>query len=179
MTPADLLAIRHELGMSQVRLAAALGVQPLAINRWERGKHPIPPYLSLALETIRRNAMETKPETRYYDMGDAAVFLAKLPDGSVFAAIADLNQQTVTINTAAHVTRFYDSSDAFEGDETPGQLLYHGAELATWADCPADVREAGGNGSLPNSRRRPNSSQPSSRHHDTARERRAPPQNGE
>ena len=73
MTPADLLAARHELGMTQARLAAALGVQPLAVLRWEKGQRAIPPYLSLALTTLRRNVMTTTARTIHFNGSHAAL----------------------------------------------------------------------------------------------------------
>lgn len=45
MTPADLRAIRDRLGLSQAKLAAALGVTEHTVAVWERGeqgiRHPL------------------------------------------------------------------------------------------------------------------------------------------
>ena len=53
MTPADLRAYRLDvLHLTQVQLAALLGVQSLSISRWERGASPIPAWLHYALYAI-------------------------------------------------------------------------------------------------------------------------------
>jgi transcriptional regulator with XRE-family HTH domain len=54
VTPADLLAARTSLGLTQRGLAEALGVPQATIWRWETGKHPIehPTILRLALERL-------------------------------------------------------------------------------------------------------------------------------
>lgn len=38
LKPEEIRAIREGLGMTQAALAEAMGVQPLAISRWERGE---------------------------------------------------------------------------------------------------------------------------------------------
>lgn len=54
MTPTELRSRRLALGLSQQKLAEALGVQRLAVIRWEKGDRSIPPYLALALESLER-----------------------------------------------------------------------------------------------------------------------------
>lgn len=58
MTPAELRAARRALGLTQVALAARLGVPQATIWRWETGKHGIdhPEILRLALERLRDEA---------------------------------------------------------------------------------------------------------------------------
>ncbi len=56
MTPSELRTRRLAIGLSQQKLAEALGVQRLAVIRWENGDRGIPPYLALALETLERRA---------------------------------------------------------------------------------------------------------------------------
>lgn len=51
MTP--LRAWRKRVGLSQVALAARLGVGNQAVNRWETGRREPPPYLWLALAAIQ------------------------------------------------------------------------------------------------------------------------------
>jgi DNA-binding transcriptional regulator YiaG len=38
MTSADVQRLRRRLGVTQVELAARLGVHPLTVSRWERGQ---------------------------------------------------------------------------------------------------------------------------------------------
>jgi predicted ATPase/DNA-binding XRE family transcriptional regulator len=52
----ELRATRYELGLTQAALAAALGVAPNTVARWERGAAPIgnPALVQLALERVAR-----------------------------------------------------------------------------------------------------------------------------
>ena len=53
---ADELQRRREaLGMSRDDLAKALLTTSVSVWRWENGERAIPPYLSLALETVERD----------------------------------------------------------------------------------------------------------------------------
>jgi transcriptional regulator with XRE-family HTH domain len=45
---------REALGMSRDELAKALQTTSVSVWRWENGKRAVPPYLSLALETVER-----------------------------------------------------------------------------------------------------------------------------
>jgi DNA-binding transcriptional regulator YiaG len=54
MTPADLTAWRETHALTKVELARLLGVQPLAVSRWEGGARSIPPFLRLALDELAR-----------------------------------------------------------------------------------------------------------------------------
>lgn len=54
MTGPELRAWRDRWQYNQAQLARALGVQPLAVTRWESGARKIPPYLPLALKTLER-----------------------------------------------------------------------------------------------------------------------------
>ncbi len=55
MTAEELRKRRSALGMSQMRLATALGVHVTTVIGWERGRHPMPRYLPLALTELERN----------------------------------------------------------------------------------------------------------------------------
>jgi transcriptional regulator with XRE-family HTH domain len=57
MTPTDLQAWRQQAGLSQVGLAALLGVDVMTISRWERGERAIPPFLHLALDGIAQKRL--------------------------------------------------------------------------------------------------------------------------
>ncbi len=46
---------RNELNFTQEQLAGELGVTANTVARWERDEMKIPPFLHLALETIKRN----------------------------------------------------------------------------------------------------------------------------
>jgi transcriptional regulator with XRE-family HTH domain len=59
MTPNELKRRRQKLGLSQAKLAQMMGVDQMTISRWERGIHPIPLYISLAVE-----ALEVRLNTR-------------------------------------------------------------------------------------------------------------------
>lgn len=49
MTPAELLAARTALGLSQAALAKRLSIDVGTVSRWERGSRLIPPYLHLVI----------------------------------------------------------------------------------------------------------------------------------
>ena len=52
MTPAELLTMRQDAGLSQQALANLLGVHVVTVSRWERGVRAIPPYLQPACATL-------------------------------------------------------------------------------------------------------------------------------
>lgn len=54
MTPEQLVAFREEFEFTQQELADRLRVDRVTIARWETGARSIPPYLDLALETVKR-----------------------------------------------------------------------------------------------------------------------------
>jgi D-3-phosphoglycerate dehydrogenase len=56
MEPAEFIAARAALGMSQSALAAALGVDQATISRWEAGKARIPAPVVLALAGLKETA---------------------------------------------------------------------------------------------------------------------------
>ncbi len=53
MTPVELRTWRAQAGLSQGQLSACLGVDIMTVSRWERGLRSIPPFLHLALESVR------------------------------------------------------------------------------------------------------------------------------
>ncbi len=61
MTGKELKDYREGIGLTQEQLAEALQVASNTVSRWERDDRAIPPYLSLAIETIERNL---KPKTK-------------------------------------------------------------------------------------------------------------------
>jgi len=60
MTQNELKKWRILNGYSQSQLAKALGVITNTISRWERGERYIPPYLRLALKSLRKKTGEIK-----------------------------------------------------------------------------------------------------------------------
>ena len=60
MLSAELQSWRNQNGYSQSQLAKALGVITVTVSRWERGEREIPPYLHLALKSLRRRGTEIK-----------------------------------------------------------------------------------------------------------------------
>jgi transcriptional regulator with XRE-family HTH domain len=64
MTGEDLRRRRDALGLSQAKLGEALGVSGNTVARWERDEMSIPPYLSLALQTLEREKLATKPKAK-------------------------------------------------------------------------------------------------------------------
>ncbi|HEV2860966.1 MAG TPA: helix-turn-helix domain-containing protein [Pyrinomonadaceae bacterium] len=52
MEPNELKRRRKALGLSQEQLAVLLDVDEMTVSRWERGVHPIPKYIELAVEAL-------------------------------------------------------------------------------------------------------------------------------
>lgn len=52
MTPQDLKEARKSLGLTQADLAAAVGVHPVTIAKWEGGVHAIPPPVGKLIERL-------------------------------------------------------------------------------------------------------------------------------
>jgi transcriptional regulator with XRE-family HTH domain len=61
MEGTELQQRREALGMSRDELAKALQTTSVSVWRWENGERAVPPYLSLALETVERERVTTKP----------------------------------------------------------------------------------------------------------------------
>ena len=55
MEGSALKAKRTELGYTQEELARKLGVAANTVARWERGEGAIPPFLELALKSVKKN----------------------------------------------------------------------------------------------------------------------------
>jgi transcriptional regulator with XRE-family HTH domain len=60
MTREELKAWRLSKGISQAKLADLLGVQVMAVSRWERGERGIPALLPLALKGLAKKMREKK-----------------------------------------------------------------------------------------------------------------------
>jgi len=74
MTPADLLAIRGDLHLSQAGLAGKLGVHITTISRWERGVRKIPIPIArfiLSLKPTVPDGPETPPVVHNPDDRDS------------------------------------------------------------------------------------------------------------
>lgn len=55
MTPDELKAARDALGLTQVGLAAVLGVHKDTYARWEQGRYPVPSWLPTLLILLGLN----------------------------------------------------------------------------------------------------------------------------
>jgi transcriptional regulator with XRE-family HTH domain len=53
MKPEELTAWRKERGLTQIELAAMLGVTNVCVSRWESGARNIPAFLHLALDCLK------------------------------------------------------------------------------------------------------------------------------
>ncbi|MBI5097844.1 MAG: helix-turn-helix transcriptional regulator [Nitrospirae bacterium] len=60
MTPKELQQWRCDNGYSQSQLAKELGVITIPVSRWERGEREIPPFLYLALKSLKKSGGEIK-----------------------------------------------------------------------------------------------------------------------
>ncbi|UCH80905.1 MAG: helix-turn-helix transcriptional regulator [Nitrospiraceae bacterium] len=60
MLPAELQSWRKQNGYSQSHLARALGVVTITVSRWERGEREIPPFLHLALRSLKKRGSTIK-----------------------------------------------------------------------------------------------------------------------
>lgn len=58
MTPADLIAWRNRLKLTQAEAAAALGCGRRTLQYYELGKYPIPKYIALAAATVKPKPKE-------------------------------------------------------------------------------------------------------------------------
>lgn len=56
MTPAEFRQVRKALGLTQVELAAKLGIHPITVSHYETGKTKIPYWLGIAIQTFRKEA---------------------------------------------------------------------------------------------------------------------------
>lgn len=63
MTNLELQRLRRTLGLTQVQLAAVLGVQPMTLARWEQAVNPIPPLAVTALTLYAERAATRIPST--------------------------------------------------------------------------------------------------------------------
>ncbi|MGC9524192.1 MAG: helix-turn-helix domain-containing protein [Limnospira sp.] len=61
--PTLLRTVRHELGLSQSKLAQRLGVSSQTINRWENG-HSRPSQLSMNVLKNQLNSLDIPPEEK-------------------------------------------------------------------------------------------------------------------
>ena len=53
MKPEELTTWRKERGLTQIELAAMLGVTNVCVSRWESGARNIPAFLHLALDCLK------------------------------------------------------------------------------------------------------------------------------
>ena len=53
MNPEEIVATRHLLKLGQIELASLMGVHPMTVSRWERGKVPPTAYQSAMLAQFK------------------------------------------------------------------------------------------------------------------------------
>lgn len=97
MTGSQLKDYRQSLGATQEDLAGALGVNPKTVARWERDESDIPPYLELALKTVKlrrvplgdyiRQVIAEQGMTMREVVGRAAQRGKKIPESALRAMI--------------------------------------------------------------------------------------------
>jgi len=63
-TPEEVKGRRQRLGLTQAALAGLLGVTRMAVARWEWGRHPVPPWLHLALAGIEATGAHLQAQSR-------------------------------------------------------------------------------------------------------------------
>jgi transcriptional regulator with XRE-family HTH domain len=56
MTNTDLRRLRHQLKLTQVDLAAVLGVTPTSLARWEQGRYQVPQLAAVAVTLLAERA---------------------------------------------------------------------------------------------------------------------------
>lgn len=64
MTGNDIKAFRDRWGMTQVALAARLGVNHSTVWRWEHDEYPIPARIALALRGIAAELQQERPQSK-------------------------------------------------------------------------------------------------------------------
>jgi DNA-binding transcriptional regulator YiaG len=52
VTPSNVRTLRAQLGLTQKALAAALGVAPMTVARWEQGVNPVSPLARTSLTLL-------------------------------------------------------------------------------------------------------------------------------
>lgn len=57
MSAQEFTAWRERRGLSQIELARELGVHPMTVSKWERGKHRIPELVLLAVSCLEARQM--------------------------------------------------------------------------------------------------------------------------
>lgn len=60
MTPDEIKQLRQRLGWTQLQLAVEIGVDPMTVSRWERGKQPSKLALRALLQLQQRLARPRK-----------------------------------------------------------------------------------------------------------------------
>ena len=79
MNPVEIVARREALGLSQVQLAALLGVAQNTVSAWERGKRNIPAGVHTDLESLEALQDELISETTQTLLGASGRVVLTLP----------------------------------------------------------------------------------------------------
>lgn len=56
MSPSDFVARQTELGLTNVQLAAALGISPITLSYWRNGRRPLPNGIEARLAAVAPSA---------------------------------------------------------------------------------------------------------------------------
>jgi len=58
MTSTQIQGLRESLRLNQTQLAGLMGVHPITVSRWERGKAPPTPYQAAFLQEFKKAARD-------------------------------------------------------------------------------------------------------------------------
>jgi transcriptional regulator with XRE-family HTH domain len=79
MTPAEIKALRDAMRLEQARFAFLLGVHPITVSKWERGKASPPLWLLTLMLAFQRSPHLSTGDTRLDLMNRGPVYaIAKL-----------------------------------------------------------------------------------------------------
>lgn len=141
MTPAELVSLRKRLNMTQVELAARLGIGISTMSLMERGGAPIKPVSALALQALADNA---PPPRRYYllDVIAKTITLKTREEMTAAHAAPWYNDEAVSIELAI-VNGFQPWPDLPKpGEPAPAPAVEYLPWNPAWGPDPGDAGKA-------------------------------------